>query len=569
MPATDDISIVLCGAAGQGLDTVEQLLARVFNDSEFNVFSTKEFMSRIRGGLNSTSIRVSSKPVRAPLDRIDIFIPFNEKAFGHVEKRITDRTLIISEYATGVFKNNSVPFAKLANELGSPVYANIIGVGLISALCGAPLDNINKNLKRRFSAKGAEIVSKNNEAARRGYEIGLELVRAGNINFRITPDQRTANDLVMDGSEAVALGALAGGCNFIAAYPMTPSSGVWTYLTRASRYCDVISEQAEDEISAMNMALGAWYAGARAMITTSGGGFDLMTEGLSLAGAQEQPLVIHLAQRPGPATGLPTRTEQADLELALHAGHGEFPRIILAPGTLEQAFSMTRDAFAIADQYQVPVFILTDQFLMDSSANIPALDLAVPVAGPFIVPTGPDYRRYQLTANGISPRGIPGHGSGLVIADCHSHDESGHISEDLEMRNLMVDKLRRKAAAVDKDFFVPEYHGNNEDETCDLLVVCWGSNHDVVKEAIHDQELLNKNTGMLHFQQLHPLPSSAAAYLRRAKKIIALENNATAQFARHIKQTLGFEIHSTILKYNGLPFTLEEVVNRLQSAVEH
>ncbi|HEX7320041.1 MAG TPA: 2-oxoacid:acceptor oxidoreductase subunit alpha [bacterium] len=568
MPVTDDISVVLCGAAGQGLDTVEQLLARVLNDSGFNVFSTKEFMSRIRGGINSTSIRVSSKPVRAPLDRIDIFIPFNEKAFGHVEKRLTSRTLIISEYATGGLKSTDVPFSKLASEIGSPVYANIIGVGLISGLCGAPLDIIHKNLKYRFSSKGAEIISKNNDAARRGYEIGLEIIRAGNAEIQITPGHRAANDRVMDGNEAVALGALAGGCNFIAAYPMTPSSGVWTYYTRASRYCDIISEQSEDEISAMNMALGAWYAGARAMITTSGGGFDLMTEGLSLAGAQEQPLVIHLAQRPGPATGLPTRTEQADLDLALYAGHGEFPRIILAPGTPEQAFSTTRDAFAIADQYQVPVFILTDQFLMDSSTNVAALDLAEPAADPFIVPTEPDYRRYQLTANGISPRGIPGHGTGLVIADCHSHDESGHISEDLEIRNLMVDKLRRKAAAIEHDFYEPEYYGGNKDDPCDVLVICWGSNFGVVREAIRDQQLSGRNIGMLHFQQLHPLPSSTAAYLQKAKKVIAIENNATAQFARHIKQSLGFDFHSTILKYNGLPFTLEEVAGRLRSAVE-
>jgi 2-oxoglutarate ferredoxin oxidoreductase subunit alpha len=230
---------------------------------------------------------------------------------------------------------------------------------------------------------------------------------------------------------------------------------------------------------------------------------------------------------------------------------------------------MAREAFSIADEYQVPVFILTDQFLIDSSANVPALDIAKQVAGPFVVPTGPEYRRYRLTANGISPRGIPGHGSGLVIADCHSHDESGHISEDLEIRNLMVDKLRRKAAAIDRGFFEPEYHGGGKDGTCDTLVVCWGSNYGVVREAISDQELSARNVGMLHFPQLHPLPMSATACLRRAKKVVALENNATAQFTRHIRQTLGIDIQSTILKSNGLPFTLEEVTGRLRSAVEH
>ncbi|MGQ9465518.1 MAG: hypothetical protein ACUVQ4_07415 [bacterium] len=252
----------------------------------------------------------------------------------------------------------------------------------------------------------------------------------------------------MEGSEIIGLGAVAAGCNFIAAYPMTPSSGTWTYLAQHGEKFGIITEQSEDEISAMNMGLGASYAGARAMVSTSGGGFDLMAEGLSLAGVQETPIVIHLAQRPGPATGLPTRTEQADLELALYAGHGEFPRIILAPGTPEQGFYLTQRAFNLAEIYQMPVFVLTDQFFIDSLYTVKHFDVKGVKIENRIVKTTKEYKRYMLTHNGISPRGIPGYGTGFVCADCHHHDEDGHISEDLNLRTGMVNKLMKKANVI-------------------------------------------------------------------------------------------------------------------------
>jgi len=213
------------------------------------------------------------------------------------------------------------------------------------------------------------------------------------------------------------LGAIAGGCSFISTYPMSPSTGVWIFLTQHSKEFDIITDQSEDEISAINMAIGAWYAGARGMVATSGGGFALMVEGLSLASMIETPVVIHLGQRPGPATGLPTRTEQADLEFVLHAGHGEFPRIILTPGTMEDAFNLSQRAFDLADKYQVPVFILTDQYFLDSYYNLPSLNLSDIRNQSHVVKTNKEYKRYQLTENGISPRGIPGYGEGLVSVD--------------------------------------------------------------------------------------------------------------------------------------------------------
>ncbi|UCG46667.1 MAG: hypothetical protein JSU94_14320, partial [Phycisphaerales bacterium] len=350
------------------------------------------------------------------------------------------------------------------------------------------------------------------------------------------------------------------GCNFISAYPMSPSTGVLAFLAGHGGQFGIIAEQAEDEIAAMNMAVGAWYAGARAMVTTSGGGFALMTEGLSLAGMLESPVVIHLAQRPGPATGLPTRTEQGDLELALYAGHGEFPRIILAPGTIEEGFDLTRRAFDLAARHQAPVFVLTDQYFMDSYYNVGALDVSGPTVDRHIVRTDKDYRRYRLTENGVSPRGVPGYGDGLVVVDSDEHDEAGHITEDLDLRVKMVDKRLARLESIGKDIEPPEPAGPEDYEN---LVVCWGSTYHVIREALG---LLGRDdTAMLHFKQVYPLHEETAAYLERAGRRILIEGNATGQFGRLLKLQTGIGPDETILKYSGLNFSVEEVVGRLSA----
>jgi 2-oxoglutarate ferredoxin oxidoreductase subunit alpha len=316
----------------------------------------------------------------------------------------------------------------------------------------------------------------------------------------------------------------------------------------------------EDEIAAINMALGAWYAGARAMVSTSGGGFALMTEGVSLAGMLESPIVIHLAQRPGPATGLPTRTEQGDFELALYAGHGEFPRIILAPGRIEDAFYLTQNAFNLADKYQVPVFVLTDQYFMDSYYNLPSFDPSRTKIERHVVKTTKEYKRYELTADGISPRGIPGYGQGLVAIDSDEHDTEGHITEDLDLRTKMVDKRLSKADAMAGDTIGPELVGPQEYKT---LVVGWGSTYNVIKEAIDN--LGRNDVALLHFKQVYPLPKETQDFLSKAERTVIIENNATSQFGKLIRIQTGIDIEHKILKYNGLGFSVEEVTERLRS----
>jgi 2-oxoglutarate ferredoxin oxidoreductase subunit alpha len=337
---------------------------------------------------------------------------------------------------------------------------------------------------------------------------------------------------------------------------MSPSTAVLTYLAQKAKDFGIVVEQAEDEIAAINMAIGAWYAGARAMVTTSGGGFALMTEGVSLAGMLETPVVIHLAQRPGPATGLPTRTEQGDLELALYSGHGEFPRIIFAPGTLEEAFNLTAKAFNLADKYQIPVFVLTDQYFIDSNYNIPKLDAKSIKVEKYITKTQKDYVRYAITDDGISPRGIPGYGDGLVVVDSDEHDEQGHITEDLDLRVKMVNKRLAKLKAITKETVEPTVWPSLEYKN---LIVCWGSTYHIVEEAI--KSLGRKDTAMLHFSQVYPLHESTLEYLKKAKQVVIVESNATGQLAKLIKLQTGFEIEKKILKYSGLSFTVEELVD--------
>lgn len=284
-----------------------------------------------------------------------------------------------------------------------------------------------------------------------------------------------------------------------------------------------------------------------------------MTEGVSLSGMIETPVVVHIAQRPGPATGLPTRTEQADLELALYAGHGEFPRIIFAPGTLQDAFFLTQNAFNLADKYQIPVFILTDQYFMDSFTNIPPFDLDGIESKRHIVKTKKDYKRYMLTEDGISPRGIPGFGDGLVGVDSDEHDEESHITEDLELRTRMVDKRLKKMDLILSEIVPPKFLGSEDYE---ILLVGWGSTYHVLKEAL--VEFNSEDIALLHFNQVYPLHTGTIDFIEKAKRTIFIENNATSQFGKLIKLNTGYSTGESLLKYNGLPFTVEDIVEDLK-----
>lgn len=562
----DEVSVVLCGEAGQGIQTGEQILARCLKLSGFHVFATKEYMSRVRGGSNSTEIRISSKRVSAYLDRIDILIPFHQGAIKHVEKRITPETIVLGDKEI-ISKDSplevkefiDIPFSKIASDIGGRIYVNIIAAGVVLGTIGVEQHLLTNFIREFFSKKSEDVIKRNIEAIKKGYEIGTQILNSGKIEFTIRSSSKIKDENLLNGAEAVGLGALAGGCKFLSSYPMSPSTGVMVFLSQQMEDFDIVVEQAEDEISAINMAIGASYGGARSMVTTSGGGFALMIEGVSLAGMLEIPVVIHLGQRPGPATGLPTRTEQADLELALYSGHGEFPRIILAPGNLKDAFFLTQKAFNLADKYQIPVFVLTDQYLIDSLMNLPLLDISDTRDENHVVKTHKGYKRYELTEDGISPRGIPGFGEGLVGVDSDEHDEEAHITEDLVLRKKMVDKRLKKLDSIKKEIVPPELVGSSNYK---VLITGWGSTYNVVREAL--QELGREDISFLHFKQVYPLYEGTRDYLQKAQKNIIVENNATSQFGKLIKLYTGVDIEAKILKYNGLAFSVEEVAAEIK-----
>lgn len=570
MSKKDDISIVLCGEAGQGIQTVERILVHVLKRSRFHVYATKEYMSRVRGGSNSTEIRISSNRASAYVDKIDILIPFHARAVDHVRKRISDQTMVFAD-SDSIPEDSCapacqfvhIPFVQIAEEIGVRIYLNIVAAGVVLGLFRVDMEIITEYIRLYFSRKGEEIVQKNLKAIQRGYEIGRGICSSGKLKLEMSPDPRAIDEILLNGAEAVGLGALAGGCNFLSSYPMSPSTGVMVFLSQQMKDFDVVVEQAEDEISAINMALGASYAGARSLVTTSGGGFALMIEGISLAGMIETPVVVHLAQRPGPATGLPTRTEQADLELALYAGHGEFPRIIFAPGNLEQAIFLTQKAFDLADRFQIPVFVLTDQYFVDTYYNIPSPDLSGLKVEKYVVKTQKDYKRYSLHSDGISPRGIPGYGEGLVGVDSDEHDEEAHITEDLDLRTKMVDKRLQKMAMIKKEALPPEILGPRDFK---ILLIGWGSTYPIIREAV---EIVGRDDlAFLHFSQVYPLYDGAKPLLDQAEQVIIIENNATSQLGKLFKLHTGVEIESKILKYNGLPFSVEEVAEKLGKKVK-
>ncbi|MGA2675695.1 MAG: 2-oxoacid:acceptor oxidoreductase subunit alpha [Methanobacterium sp.] len=564
----EDVSIVICGEAGQGIQTVESILVQAIKMGGYHVFSSKEYMSRVRGGENSTEIRISSQRLNSYVERIDILLALSDGAIDHLNQRITSETLILGDEknlkSVTEYDTITIPLFKSAEELGGPIFSNVIVAGVISRVLNISSEIFNEIITRMFSRKGEKIVEKDLEAGKKGHEIGEQLVKSGKIKIQLTKDPQIKYELLLSGTEAVGLGCLAGGCNFMSSYPMTPSTPLQMFMAQNGVEFDLIFEQAEDEIAALNMSIGAFYAGARSMIATSGSGFALMEEAVGLSGMIETPVVIYVGQRPGPAVGLPTRTSQEDLNLTLYSGPGEFARIIFAPGNFEDAFKLSQIAFNLADKYQIPVFILSDQYFAECYYNIPSLDLSDLKIENHIVKTDENYKRYQLTPDGVSPRGIPGFGVGVVVVDSDEHDEEGHITEDLDLRAKMVEKrFTKKMEKIREEVIPPELVGNEDYE---ILVLGWGSTYGTIKEVVN--ELDSDKIAFLHFKQVYPLSSDTGKYLKKALKTIIFENNINSQFGNLIKLELGFDIDETVLKYDGMPFSVEEVTNNLKKFLE-
>lgn len=570
----EDVSIVLCGEAGQGIQTVESIMVKAIKAGGYHVFSTKEYMSRVRGGENSTQIRASSKRVRSYVDKIDILVALSEGSVKHLENKISSETVIICDENLLKDVDNTkyniikVPFLEKARSLGGPIYSNVIAAGALSCLLGIEKKAFDECITAMFARKGEKILQGDLKAGNEGYQIGKGIISDGKISINISQNSNVRNELLINGTEAVGLGCISGGCRFMSSYPMTPSSPLQVFMAENAEDFEMIFEQAEDEIAAINIGLGASYAGARSMVATSGSGFALMVEAIGLSGMIETPIVVYLAQRPGPAVGLPTRTAQEDLDLALYAGPGEHPRVIYAPGNFEDALEIGHKSFNIADKYQIPVFILTDQYFADIYYNMPSLDVEDLEVEDYLVKTSPDYLRYIITEDGVSPRGIPGYGTGLAIVDSDEHDEEGHITEDLKIRTAMVEKRMKKMDKIKEDALKPEisYNGTpslEKDKKFKLLIIGWGSTYWPIKEAVDNLGI--KDVAFMHFKQLYPLHSETRAMLEMADKTVLLENNAKGQFANLLRLETGFKVDKKVLKFDGMPFSVEEVIEIIKS----
>ena len=555
-----DMNLIIGGEAGQGLNTLETLMLPVLKEAGFHLFAAKDIMSRIRGGVNIVTIRVAGQEKNGYRKKSDVFISLSNEAFAWAENRLTAETILIGPAdildKRGAKWHNNRTYALESKPQGAePMPINMVVSGLISGLFRLDFSLLAEKTASLFGDKGEKRLAANQAALKAGYFQG-EKIDGLEVERCLDAGERS----LMNGSQAIALGAVAGGCNFLSFYPMSPATGVAIYLAQRAGEFGMVVEQYEDEIAAAGASIGAWYAGARAMVTTSGGGFALMEESISLAGMSETPMVLHLAQRPGPATGLPTRTMQGDLNLVLHAGHGEFPRVIFAPGTLEEAFHLTQKAFNLADKYQVPVFILTDQFFVDSYTCLPRLQADGSKNTYHVVATESYYRRYELTTGGVSPRGIPGHGDGVVIANGNEHDEYGDTTEDEQLSQRMPEKRMKKMEALAGESLVPGFCGHKEYK---ILLICWGSTYSTAREAV---ELSNRDDlGLLHFSQLWPLPADLDRYFQKADKIVVIEENVTGQFAGLLQQFFPGNYFESMLKYNGRHFYVEEIVEKLEA----
>lgn len=569
-----DVTVRIGGEAGQGMKVISGLLGKTFRRSGFWVFTHQDIMSRIRGGHNFSQIRLSNSPIRAPSSEVQVLVCLDKNTLDLYEEEMKGVIIFdqgqVEKEAPSRKKYLPIPLEEIAKEKGgNPRMANSVASGAVLAILGLSLDPLLDLLEETFGSKGKKVVDANQECARAGFKHAKENFK-GRPLCEGVPIKTDTERLLITGSEAMALGAIASNIRFYSAYPMSPATAIMEYLAAKKKEYDLIVEQAEDEISAVNMAIGAFFSGARSMTGTSGGGLALMVEGISLAGMTETPLVIVDCQRPAPATGLPTRTEQGDLLFIAHCAHGEFPRVIFAPSSAEEAFYLTSKAFYLAERYQVPVFILGDQYLNDSSWTVEPFHPERIYKGRQSLISKNDlkeispyqYKRYEFTESGISPRILPGTPKQVLYADSDEHTEEGHITESAEVRQKMVNKRLKKSVGLKEEISPPRIYPSIKAE---LYTVSWGSTLGTVEEAINLLRDKGMDIGYIHFSEIYPMKKDALPVeIREGAELIAVENNATGQFAKLLKMETDLSIEKSVLKFDGRPFSVQELARKIE-----
>jgi len=576
------LSLVIGGEAGAGITRSGFLFAKACLRGGIHVFGTNDYQSLIRGGHNLYIVRADTDEVYSQADTIDLLLALNKETIllhkdelvpgGAVVYDSEEVALIDEEMDRDDLKIYSVPFKKIVEDLkGERIVRNTVALGAAVALLNYDLGILNEVIKDTFKPKVAE---SNIEAARKGYNYAREHY-AGNFEYRLEKTKLAGKQKIfLTGNEAVGLGAIKAGCKFYAAYPMTPATGLLHFLATNERTHKMIVMQAESEIASINMVAGASFAGVRAMTATSGGGFCLMSEGLGMTGMTETPVVIMVAQRPGPSTGLPTYSGQGDLRFLIHASQGEFPRVVIAPGDVEECFYKTLEAFNLAEKYQIPAILLTDKYLTESHGTAEPFDqTGIAIDRGLLLAEDEyrdeeEYKRHKLVENGVSPRAMPGTREAIVRTNADEHNESGYTTEDPELTTKMTDKRFRKLDTLVKElenYGTTKFYGHRE---ADLTILGWGSTKGPIREAMKllDNEGLKIN--YLQIVYLNPFPAvNVQSVLKSAKKTVVVENNKTSQLSSLIREHCLMTVDHKILKYDGRPFNPRELSRRIKGVL--
>jgi 2-oxoglutarate ferredoxin oxidoreductase subunit alpha len=568
------VSVWIGGAAGDGIASVGESLAKIFARNGLEVYAYNSYQSLIRGGHVWWQMRAGSEKVYTHPEHCHLLIALNQDSIDRhalgVEKGggilfNSDRLQVGPEHLVNGAQSFGLPMSKLTKL---PIMQNTVAMGALAYLTELPLESLEKIIRERFGQRKPELVGANLEAVRAGYDYAKKNWKNLGLGVEFSSRQR----LVMTGNQAIGLGALAANCKFYSAYPMTPASSILHFLASHGPKHGMVVKQSEDEIAALNMAIGAGQTGARAMVATSGGGFSLMTEAVGMAGMLETPVVIVNVQRGGPSTGLPTKTEQGDLFQVLGASQGEYPRIILAPQTIEDAFYTTAESFNLADRYQCPVLLISDLLLSEHTETVDKLDLNVRMDRGEIVAqsNGDGYKRYLDTPSGVSPRALPGTPGMLYVAASDEHNEKGELISDVftdpPTRKRMVEKRMRKMEFARKELarlYPVRLEGSANAE---VTLVGWGSTYNLLKALLRRLEEEGIQANMLMIKVIAPfLAEGVAAALSRCRHPIIIENNFSSQMGRLIRMETGILIKDRILKYDGEPFSAGQTYSELNT----
>nr|WP_202887705.1 2-oxoacid:acceptor oxidoreductase subunit alpha [Cohnella zeiphila] len=560
------------GQQGEGVESTDRIFSTALNRLGYYLYGYRHFSSRIKGGHTNNKIRISTKPIRAISDDLDILVAFDQESIDLNAGELRAGGVVVADakfsptIPEGIeARLFAVPITAIAEELGTSLMKNMVASGASWALLGLPLEVFNKAVEEEFGRKGPAVVEKNVQAVKRGAEFVLEQAGGPLEQFKLESADGKQK-LFMIGNEALGLGAIAAGCRLMSAYPITPASEIMEYLIKKLPKFGGTVVQTEDEIAAATMAIGANYAGVRTMTASAGPGLSLMMESIGLSGMTETPLVIVDTQRGGPSTGLPTKQEQSDINALIYGTHGEIPKVVLAPSTIEECFYDMVEAFNVAEVYQVPVIVATDLQLSLGKQSCEPLDYGRIRIERGKLQTGelPErepnklFPRYEFSEDGISPRVLPGAMNGIHHVTGVEHDQEGKPSESADNRRKMMEKRMGK---LDSLRITDAVKADAPHEAPDLVVVAMGSTGGTVDEA--RLRLAQEGMAINHVtvRQLHPFPSDLLEpHLRKAKKVVVLENNATGQLANLIKMNVGcHDKIESLLKYDGTPFLPSEI----------